>query len=486
MSRSCILSFVLSGIILVAGCAHFPINEPLDRPYHDQPEHADHGYVYNGSDSDELLVALSLSGGGARAAAFAFGVIKALHDTEIGPPEQRRRLLDEVDLVSSVSGGGFTAAYWAAHGEEKLFRDFRDDFLYQNVDLAVKLRFLWPRNWFRLMGGNYERIDVFAEYLDDQLFQKEEPLTFDHLNGKRPFFLFNATDISYGTRFGFSQERFDQLCSDLDKYPLARAVAASSAVPLVNSPITLKNYGWAECGYEPSKRVPTNLRQTVSLQRLRQQKALDSQRDATERPWIHLFDGSLVDNLGVQGLYDLAFDLERPCPDGEKLRHLVVIVVDATTELNHDFDLDVKGPNLKQAALALLNNPIDRLSDQIVDSLCPRLEEWVMKCTGGESSKIDVILVRIPDEEIPDTGGRLLRVETSLSLPKKTVDALIDAGSRAFEREANRLSLVENLSQETIRTDNIILSESTSSCSGTASTTEHLHINPEKKALAPI
>lgn len=484
-SRLYVLRLVLPGMILVAGCAHFPVNEPLNRSYHDKPEHADHGYIYNGSDGDELLVALSLSGGGTRAAAFAFGVIKALYDTEIGPPEQRRRLLDEVDLVSSVSGGGFTAAYWAAHGDQKLIRDFRDDFLYQNVDLALNLRFLWPRNWFRLMGGRFERVDVFAEYLDDQLFQKEEPIKFDHLIGKRPFFLFNATDISYGTRFGFSQKRFDQLCSDLDKYPLARAVAASSAVPVLNSPITLKNYGWGACGYEPPKSVSPNLRQTVSLPQLRREKAQDSQRDATKRPWIHLVDGGLVDNLGVQGLYDLAFDLERPCPDSKKLRHLVVIVVDAAIELDHDVDLGVKGPKLNQELLALLNIPIDRISDQTVESLCPRLEEWVKKCTRGESPKIDVILVRIPDDEIPDTGERLLRIKTGLSLPRKTVNALIDAGQKQFNREAERLGLVEFLSQDANRTDNIVLSESPCSRSDTAFTLGRLGINSEKKAPTP-
>ena len=438
-------------MILVAGCAHFPVNEPLDRPYHDKPEHAEHGYVYNGSDSDELLVALSLSGGGARAAAFAFGVIKALYDTEIGPPEQRRRLLDEVDLVSSVSGGSFTAAYWAVHGDEKLIRDFPDDFLYQNVNRAIKQRtFLWPRNWFRLMGGTFERVDLFAEYLDDQLFQKKEPTTFAHLNGKRPFFLFNATDISYGARFGFTQERFDQLCSDLDKYPLARAVAASSSVPVLNSPITLRNYGWGECGYEPPKSVPAHLRQTASPQKRRQQQSLDSYSDATERPWIHLFDGGLVDNLGLLGLYDLAFDPDRACPDGEKVRHLVVIVVDAVIDLDHEFDLDAKGPNLKQELLALISIPIDLLSDQTIEGLSPRLEEWLKQCTGGESPKIYVIVVRIPDDEIPDTGERLRRVETGLSLPQKTVDALIAAGWLEFERQAKRFGLVENLSHEAI------------------------------------
>lgn len=47
-------------------------------------------------------VALSLSGGGTRSGSFSIGVLKALH--ELG-------VLDDVDSISSVSGGGY-AAYW--------------------------------------------------------------------------------------------------------------------------------------------------------------------------------------------------------------------------------------------------------------------------------------------------------------------------------------------------------------------------------------
>ncbi len=55
--------------------------------------------------------------------------------------------------------------------------------------------------------------------------------------------LASATDISTGSRLVFNQSTFDILCSDLNAVPLSRAAAASSAVPVVLSPITLNNYG---------------------------------------------------------------------------------------------------------------------------------------------------------------------------------------------------------------------------------------------------
>lgn len=60
--------------------------------------------------------------------------------------------------------------------------------------------------------------------------------------------MINATDLSTGNRFALSQNDFDLICSDLAKFPLSVAVTASSAVPVLLSPITLRNYAW-NCGY---------------------------------------------------------------------------------------------------------------------------------------------------------------------------------------------------------------------------------------------
>jgi NTE family protein len=56
---------------------------------------------------------LSFSGGGTRAAALAYGVLQHLARTPIAGG---RSLLDEVDVISSVSGGSFTAAFFALNG----------------------------------------------------------------------------------------------------------------------------------------------------------------------------------------------------------------------------------------------------------------------------------------------------------------------------------------------------------------------------------
>ena len=71
------------------------------------------------ANSDKLFVVVTFSGGGKRAAAFSYGVLEALRDVKVTTPDgEQRALLDEIDIISAVSGGAFTAAYYALNGQE--------------------------------------------------------------------------------------------------------------------------------------------------------------------------------------------------------------------------------------------------------------------------------------------------------------------------------------------------------------------------------
>src|SRR5450631_516970 len=94
---------------LLTACASFaPVNPPLARYAPDA------GYRFErlekGDNSDELFVIVTFSGGGTRAAALAYGVLEALRDTAIQWRGRTLALLDEVDVISSISGGSFPAA----------------------------------------------------------------------------------------------------------------------------------------------------------------------------------------------------------------------------------------------------------------------------------------------------------------------------------------------------------------------------------------
>lgn len=234
-------------VLLVAGCTSMaPINAPID--------HVDAGDGYRISnllkrpqsatnDSGTLFV-LTFSGGGTRAAAFSYGVLEELRRTNVTVNGISRNLLAEVDLITGVSGGRFTALAYALYGEQ-LFSEYESRFLKRNVQGALTSRALNPGNWFKLASVDYGRSELAADYYDEILFGGA---TFDDLIARpTPATAVSGTDISTGARFQFLQNHFDLMCSDLGKVRLARAAAISSAVPVLLSPVTYRNYG-GHCG----------------------------------------------------------------------------------------------------------------------------------------------------------------------------------------------------------------------------------------------
>lgn len=379
--RRCVL---LACVFAFAGCAHYPPNQPLAR--YDPA----HGYRFanlaSPDKADDMLVVVTFSGGGTRAAALAYGVLEHLAHTEIVRHGKSGRLLDEVDIVSSVSGGSFTAAYYALYGE-RIFSDFEQRFLKRNVQGQLIRKLLAPVNLVRAASPQFGRIDLVAEYLDDEIF---DHATFGDLvtQGRRPFVMINASDMSLGTRFEFTQDQFDLLCSDLSVFPLARAVAASSAVPILFSPLTLKNYA-GKCGYEgpaQAARKPngTSARQSYKAAEVR------SYLDSEARPYLHLLDGGITDNIGLRGMLDRVASGDGPLGLAralrlERLRKAVLIVVNAETAPDLSLDRREAVPTITQVFRAVKDIPINRYSFETIELLKTNFEDWARQVRGQQS-----------------------------------------------------------------------------------------------------
>src|SRR6266550_8876839 len=142
------LALLFSAVILLGdGCAHYPENARIEH-YDPQSGYRFRNLSHPGN-SDSLQVFLAFSGGGTRAAALSYGVLEELARTQIVWEGQHRRLLDEVDYISAVSGGSFTAAYYALYGD-RIFDDFENKFLNQNVQGQLMGRMGSPLYWGRL------------------------------------------------------------------------------------------------------------------------------------------------------------------------------------------------------------------------------------------------------------------------------------------------------------------------------------------------
>ena len=300
------LAAALAAIFALCGCTAFaPVNPPITQI------DPNGGYRIarllkreQASNNREALVVLAFSGGGTRAAALSYGVLEELRRTPIPANgrtgQQAHSFLDEVDVVAGVSGGSFTALAYALYGE-RLFSEFEPRFLKRDVQGELIARALSPRNWTRLGSDSYGRSELAADYYDEILFGGA---TFADLIERRdsPFALVTGTDLSTGARFEFSQEHFDLLCSKLDVVRLARAAATSSAVPVVLSPVTYRNYGGG-CGAPMPSWVDDIVKADAPARpagrALLRYREIEDLSDSARRPYIHVVDGGVSDNLGL-------------------------------------------------------------------------------------------------------------------------------------------------------------------------------------------
>src|SRR5437773_9227176 len=224
-----------AALLGLGGCATRPVNPPITKV------DLNTGYTYQTRQkhfrSQENLVVLAFSGGGTRAAAFSYGVLEFLRRTEaVAPNGTKVRLLDAVDVITGVSGGSFTALAYGLYGD-KLFADYEQRFLKRNVQGELLSRLVNPLYGTGLLSPTWGRSELAAQLYDEILFNGA---TFADLDrGAGPFIIASATDISTGTRVTFQQNLFNVLCSNLDSVRLSRAAAASSAVPVVLSSVTI-------------------------------------------------------------------------------------------------------------------------------------------------------------------------------------------------------------------------------------------------------
>ena len=155
--------------------------------------------------------------------------------------------------------------------------------------------------------------------------------------------MMNATDMTHGIRIGFNQDAFDIICSDLSRFPVARAAAASSAVPMLLSPITVRNYA-GTCGFKVPERFEEILKdRTISERQFYLVNNIVPFLDSQKKPYIHLVDGGVADNLGLRAVLDRViargsvWELIKGTPR-EKSNKVVFMVVNAETQPDTKWD----------------------------------------------------------------------------------------------------------------------------------------------------
>jgi NTE family protein len=398
-----------------------------------------------GDRSPELLVLLAFSGGGTRAAALSYGVLQELAATEVSTEKGPRPLHHEVDMISSVSGGSFTSAYFGLRGDG-IFEDFEERFLRKNIEGALIGQLFNPLNWFKMMARSYGRSDLAAEYYGKHLF---DDATFaDLARPNAPAVLINATDLGAGVRVPFYREFFDLICADIDQYPVSRAVAASSAVPGLFSPINLKNHA-GTCGYETQEWLLRSSKEERASVHKADARALMNFLDREKRPWLHLVDGGIADNLGLRSFWtrvSMAGGLDRAFPEVMRTGapQILLILVNAIKQETPGWVRLGNVPSLPQVLGSVTSIQIARYDLDTIELVRESFEKWSKESSTPERP-VSFDFVEVSFERVRDAAQReaLNEVSTSFAISDEQVDDLISVGRQVLRESPEFQSFLE-------------------------------------------
>ena len=257
----------------------------------------------------EQLVGLALSGGGSRASVFSAAVMEALWE---------HGYIDLVTHLSSVSGGSFAAAYFAANLPECDLLDSTAEQASCWRDFFAEFKLAMGSNFRRSMAGrqtsNFRLVSntrlaiSLQETIDDQFLGG---MTFGGLAAKNasmvaaglypPVLLVNATSYDNGRRLVFSNmclsEEPPGAASDVDRNPL-------------DDP-ALRGHGIAppDCNQPVPQDMPLSLAVTTSAAFPGYVGPITIEVPATcdgqGLEYWHLADGGLHDNSGVDTIEEI-------------------------------------------------------------------------------------------------------------------------------------------------------------------------------------
>ncbi len=410
-------------VSLLSGCT--TVSQPENRLQKDISTELDqHAFSRLEQRDNHVTVILAFSGGGKRAAALSYGVLKQLNDITITQKNgYSSTLLDEVDVISSVSGGSFTAAYYALY-HEKTFTHYEGEFLQADVKQDLISTYLSPTRWFT----KHSRTEIARRYYQTQLFGDATFADID--DDESPYLIINASDITTGVRFSFIQEYFSFLCSDISQYPISKAVAASTAVPILFEPVALENHSGCNTtsytSYQPMQIEQLSFRAQKTVQ------SIERYKDKDKHQYIHLVDGGITDNLGLLAIYDiLEVGKIHQSTNGDlgTKHHVVVIAVDASTKPDLGLGLSMEPPTTVQTLNSVTDIQLHRYNDATKEVFKRAMNQWAAEASTAKNQVVPhFIEVSFSHTRDPKKRHEFNQVPTDLTLPFESVDAIIKEG----------------------------------------------------------
>jgi NTE family protein len=439
------------------------------------------------STADRPLILVAVSGGGSRAAALGWAVLKELRNFSYTENGQARRLIDDIGVISSVSGGSVIAAQFALRGPDGL-DDFEPEFLVPDNMRTLAIDTVNPINWFKLALTGSSRIDTVESLFDRELFAGK---TFAALNQPgKPYLILNATEMASGEVFAFTPQRFDDICADLDSEPIAVGVAASSAVPIVLTPVALEDFSATNCRDAPAPpwikdELSGRYAPYINLENFKLAQYADALRHGKDssRPvdYLYLLDGGLADNLAIHGLLESISSpyaapivnehgsagpgdrtILRAINDGA-IKKIAVLVINARADPASAIGQSPSRPGILKMIGAVTSVPIDSTTTSVDAQMALLLSDLNAAGAGGEGNpqftglrvygiQIDFDLLPAGDPQQRELRDKAKSIPTLWTISKDNLDVIEQAAKTLLDGQPcfQRLLLDENIKADFI------------------------------------
>jgi NTE family protein len=449
-------------LLELGACASFQYQPiaTIDHVDEDKGYRLKHALLNNDpKNQDDVIGIVMFSGGGTRAAAFGYGVLETLKKQQVKINGKQTNLLNTIDVAYGISGGSVLAAYFGLHGSETI-PSFEHNFLNLNLQKMMIGQVFSMANWSRLASPQFGRGDLLQEQLDLHLYHGA---TYADLNYKRkgPFTIISATDMSLGSRLDFTQEYFDLLCLDLNQMPISRVVAASSAVPLVFSPVTLNNNG-GNCHYRLPDNDPFNNTDSINGRAEFREKTraiyranLKQYQDSQKRPYIHFLDGGLTDNLGLRSLLDTTELYSNKALydqlESARIKKVIIINVNAQTQRRNVIDNSANIPSTGEVAKAI-TIPIEKYSEDTQRQF-QKYVDWWNENRSGDTPRVYYISVNLLDIPPSPLREKVIYIPTTFYLSHSEVNNLRKAANQLLTQSQEYQRLIKDIGIPSVATE---------------------------------
>lgn len=313
MKNLVFFAVAMTSMLLLNGCALF-MPDRIHYTWHDGSGHdqSEHNALDAPSNKGADVIGIALSGGGSRASVFGAAALEVLAEEGV---------LQHAAYISSVSGGGFPAAYYALNKpapcktSEAVAPCVSDSFA--AFKETMRHNFLTDMT-FRQIGkpgritSPTRRLSSLQDALDRQIIKGA---VFGDLPPS-PVLLINGARYDDGRRFVFSNTAIPEQESDIAQFSHQTLRTASFSQPGCTRP-TPQDFPVAlavaiSAGFPPLL-GPASIEMPVTCE------------GGATHYW-HLGDGGILDNTGVETIEDFALRAETNGPEPERV---IIFSIDA-------------------------------------------------------------------------------------------------------------------------------------------------------------